>query len=166
VPADTDGILWIAGDPVMIGYWNNPEATRNVMADGWFNSGDVMRVDSDGYFWFRGRKKQIIVHDGSNITPQEIEETVMAHPAVDQAGVVGVHDEVHGENVWAYVTLKDDIERPRSQDIIQFARERVGYKAPEVVIVLDKLPVNPAGKVDRKTLKAWAAEQVSAVHAG
>ncbi len=164
VPADVDGKLGVSGAPVMIGYWNNPQATEAALVDGWFDTGDVMRVDGDGYFWFRGRKKQIIVHDGSNIAPQDIEEVVMGHPAVDLAGVVGVHDEVHGENVWAYVTLIDGVDRPRNQDIIRFARDRVGYKAPEVILVLDTMPVNPAGKVDRLALKKMAAERVSAEH--
>lgn len=164
VPADVDGKLWISGAPVTIGYWNNDKATDAAFADGWFDSGDVMRVDADGYFWFRGRKKQIIVHDGSNIAPQDIEEVVMAHPAVDQAGVVGVHDDVHGENVWAYVTLVDGAATPRTQDIIRFAREKVGYKAPEMVLVLDTMPVNPSGKVDRLALKKLAAERLAAEH--
>ena len=164
VPVDVDGKLWVSGAPVMIGYWNNAEATETAIVDGWLDTGDVMRVDADGYFWFRGRKKQIIVHDGSNIAPQDIEEVVMSHPAIDLAGVVGVRDEVHGENVWAYVTLIDGAEAPRSQDIIRFARERVGYKAPEVIHVLDTMPVNPAGKVDRLALKKMAAERLSAEH--
>ncbi len=166
VPPDVDGNLWLKGTPVMLGYWNHPEATKAAIVDGWFDTGDVMRVDADGYFWFRGRKKQIIVHDGSNISPQEIEEVIMAHPAIDLAGVVGVCDEVHGENVWAYVTARDGVERPAALDIIRFTRERVGYKAPEEVILLDEMPINATGKVDRMTLKRWAAEQISAKYPG
>ena len=90
----------------------------------------------------------------------------MAHPAVDLAGVVGVRDPVHGENVWAYVTVKEGADRPRAHDVIQFARERVGYKAPEVIIPLDAMPMNATGKIDRMTLKKWAAERVSAEHPG
>ena len=165
VPTDVDGRLWLKGPPVMSGYWNDPEATKAAFDDdGWFDTGDVMQVDADGYFWFRGRKKQIIVHDGSNIAPQEVEEAVMAHPAVDLAGVVGVHDAVHGESVWAYVSLKEGVDAPRAQDIIQCARERVGYKAPEVIIFLGKMPINATGKVDRMTLKKWTADRVSAEH--
>ena len=164
VPVSTDGNLWISGSPVTSGYWGNREATDAALRDGWLDTGDVMRVDKDGYFWFRSRKKQIIVHDGSNITPQEIEEAVMTHPAVALAGVVGVHDNVHGENVWAYVTVKGGAKVPRVQDIVRCAREKVGYKAPEVVIVLDKMPMNAVGKVDRTALKAMAAERLSAAH--
>ncbi len=164
VAAGTDGTLWISGPPVTAGYWGDPQATDAALRDGWLDTEDVVSVDTDGYFWFHGRKKQIIVHDGSNIAPQEIEEAVMAHPAVDLAGVVGVHDSVHGENVWAYVTLKDGADVPRTQDIVRCARQTVGYKAPEVVIVLDRMPMNATGKVDRVTLKAWAAARLSAEH--
>jgi len=137
LPVGQSGRLWIRAPSNMIGYWNRPDATAETIVDGWLDTGDVMHVDEDGYFRFDGRKKQIIVHDGSNISPQEVEEAVLAHEAVASAGVVGVHDLMHGENVWAYVTLKEGVPRPTSQDVIRRARERVGYKAPEVIIVLD-----------------------------
>ena len=77
-------------------------------------------------------------------------------------GVVGVHDTIHGENVWAYITLRDGAERPTSQDVIRFARDRVGYKAPEVIVVLDEMPLTATGKVDRESLKRMAADRVGA----
>ncbi len=164
VSAGTPGRLWIKSPTNMIGYWNRPDATTETIVDGWLDTGDVMQADEDGYFWFKGRKKQIIVHDGSNISPQEVEEAILAHRGIASAGVVGVHDLVHGENVWAYVTLAEGAERPSPQEVIRTARERVGYKAPEVVIVLDDMPLNATGKVDRVTLKKWAAEQLEAHH--
>ena len=106
VPVGTPGRLWIRSPTNTIGYWQNPEATAETIVDGWLDTGDVMRVDADGYLWFCGRKKQIIVHDGSNICPQEVEEALQEHPAIEAAGVIGIHDLVHGENVRAYVTLK------------------------------------------------------------
>ncbi len=164
VSIGTAGRLWVKGPAVMIGYWNNSEETANSMRDGWLDTGDIMRVDEDGYFWFGGRKKQIIVHDGSNISPQEVEEAVMAHLAVESAGVVGVRDATHGENVWAYITLKPGAAAPSSQDVIRFARDRVGYKAPDAVMVLDEMPFNATGKVDRVTLKKLAADRTAAEH--
>ncbi len=166
LPAGEPGRLWIRAPSNMIGYWNRPDATAETIVDGWLDTGDVMHFDEDGYFYFDGRKKQIIVHDGSNISPQDVEEAVLAHEAVASAGVVGVHDLVHGENVWAYVTLKEGVPRPTSQEIIRTARERVGYKAPEVIIVIDDMPLNATGKVDRVTLKKWAADQLNAHHDG
>ena len=93
----------------MIGYWNRPDATAETIVDGWLDTGDVVSADADGYLWFRGRKKQIIIHDGSNICPQEVEESLLDHPAVAAAGVIGIHDLVHGENVRAYVELKPGV---------------------------------------------------------
>ncbi len=164
VLAGIDGRLWMKGPAIMTGYWNNPDATADAMRDGWFNTGDVMMADEDGYFWCRGRKKQMIVHDSSNISPLEVEMAVVAHPAVDLAGVVGVRDAIHGENVWAYVTVRDGHPVPAAQGIIDIARKRVGYKAPEVIAILDRMPLTPTGKVDRKTLKQMAADRLLAEH--
>src|SRR5204863_7428137 len=99
-------------------YRRDPEASAEVVRDGWLDSGDLARADEDGYLWFFGRKKQIIVHDGSNISPLEVEGALVEHPAVALAGVVGVHDLVHGENVRAYVTLDEESERPSRADLI------------------------------------------------
>ena len=128
-----------------------------MLRDGWLDTGDVMRADADGFIWFCGRKKQIIVHDGSNISPQEVEDALLQHPAVEAAGVVGVHDLLHGETVRAYVELKAGAPRPAAQALIAFARARAGYKAPEDIVFLDAMPLNPTGKVDRAALKKLAA---------
>jgi len=157
---DTVGRVWIRTRSQTIGYWDDPEATAGILRDGWLDSGDLARADDDGYLWFFGRKKQIIVHDGSNISPGEVEEAFAEHPAVALVGVVGIHDDVHGENVRAYVTIQDDAERPTSHELIAFARERIGYKAPEEVVFLDEMPVNPTGKLDRVALKALAEDHL------
>jgi long-chain acyl-CoA synthetase len=140
---------------ITLGYWRRPDATTEIIKDGWLDTGDVMQVDDDGYLWFAGRKKQIIVHDGSNICPQEVEEALLEHSAVASAGVIGIHDLVHGENLRAYITLKDGTMRPISQELIRFARTRVGYKAPEDIVLLDHMPLNASGKVDRATPAAY-----------
>jgi long-chain acyl-CoA synthetase len=162
VPVGTQGRLWIRSLSNTVGYWNNRQATAETIVDGWLDTGDVMRVDADGYLWFCGRKKQIIIHDGSNICPQEVEEAVEEHPAIEAAGVIGVHDLVHGENVRAYVTLKHGAQRPTGADLIRFARERVGYKAPEEFVILAEMPLNATGKIDRVALKRLAEERLSA----
>lgn len=115
-----------------------------------------MRADDEGYLYFCGRSKQIIVHDGSNVTPQVVEGALLEHPAIASAGVVGIHDLVHGENVRAYVTLREGAERPADQELIRFARERVGYKAPEEIVVLAEFPLTATGKVDRSGLLRMA----------
>lgn len=157
---DTVGRVWIKTRSRMAGYWEAPEATAEILSEGWLDSGDLARADEDGYLWFFGRKKQVIVHDGSNISPLEVESALTEHPAVALAGVVGVHDSVHGENVRAYVTLRPEAERPSSADLIVFCRDRVGYKAPEEIIVLDEMPLNPTGKIDRVGLKKMAEDHL------
>jgi len=145
----------------MVGYWNNPKATDETIIDGWLDTGDVMRLDEAGYLWFCGRKKQVIVHDASNICPQEVEEALAEHPAIDAVGVVGIHNLLHGENVRAYVTLQPGVARPTSAALIDFARARVGYKAPEEIVFLDAMLFNASGKVDRFELKRLAEAQVT-----
>jgi long-chain acyl-CoA synthetase len=156
LPAGSEGRLWIKSPAATVGYWDDPGATEAAFSGGWLDSGDVMRADDEGYFFFCGRKKQIIVHNGSNICPQEVEGALLEHPAVTSAGVIGIHDLVHGENVRAYITLTEGAERPASQELIQFARARVGYKAPEEIVVLDEMPLTATGKLDRTHLKQMA----------
>jgi acyl-coenzyme A synthetase/AMP-(fatty) acid ligase len=156
VAIGTEGRLWIRSRANMIGYWNRPDATAETIVDGWLDTGDVVSADADGYLWFRGRTKQIIIHDGSNICPQEVEESLLEHPAIGEAGVIGIHDLVHGENVRAYVTLKPGTQRPTAAELIQFSRARVGYKAPSEIVFLDEMPLNATGKVDRVALKQLA----------
>jgi acyl-CoA synthetase (AMP-forming)/AMP-acid ligase II len=160
VEAETVGRIWIRTRSRMSGYWEAPEATAEVVRDQWLDSGDLARADEDGYLWFFGRKKQVIVHDGSNISPLEVESALDEHPAIAEAGVVGIHDTVHGENVRAYVTLREGAERPSSADLIVFCRERVGYKAPEEIVFLEQMPLNPTGKIDRVGLKRMAEDHL------
>jgi long-chain acyl-CoA synthetase len=160
VGAESVGRIWIRSRSRMAGYWEAPEATEEVVRDGWLDSGDLARADADGYLWFFGRKKQVIIHDGSNVSPLEVEGALVEHPAVALAGVVGVHDTVHGENVRAYVTLREGAEQPSSANLIVFCRDRVGYKAPEEVVFLAEMPLNPTGKIDRVGLKRMAEDHL------
>ena len=156
LPSGSEGRLWIRTPAAFIGYWDDDTATEAAFREGWLDSGDVMRADDDDYFHFCGRRKQIIVHDGSNINPQEIEGVLLEHPSVESVGVIGVHDLAHGENVRAYVTFAEGAPRPTSQELIRFARERVGYKAPEEIVVLEQMPITATGKIDRARLKQLA----------
>jgi long-chain acyl-CoA synthetase len=156
----TVGRIWIRARSRMQGYWGAPEATAEVVEGEWLDSGDLAHADEDGYLWFFGRKKQVIIHDGSNISPLEVEAALAEHPAIALAGVVGVHDTVHGENVRAYVSLREGAERPTMADLIVHCRERIGYKAPEEIVFLDEMPLNPTGKIDRVGLKAMAEDHL------
>ncbi len=166
VGTGNQGRLWVKSPTNTVGYWENPGATAEVIVDGWLDTGDIVAADDAGYLSFFGRKKQIIVHDGSNISPQEVEDSLLEHPAVCGAGVVGVHDLVHGENVWAYVALRDGVEPPAIKNLIEFSRDRIGYKAPDFIELLSDIPMNASGKVDRSTLKRWAADRHKSEAAG
>ncbi len=161
VPTGTAGRLWIQSPSNMIGYWNRPDATAETIVNGWLDTGDLVAADEQNYLWFRGRKKQIIIHDGSNICPQEVEDSLLENPTVASAGVVGIHDLIHGENVRAYITFRPDVKRPTTAELIQFSRARVGYKAPDEIIVLDAMPINAVGKVDRAALTQMADAAVN-----
>jgi acyl-CoA synthetase (AMP-forming)/AMP-acid ligase II len=160
IKGEAVGRIWIRTRSRMSGYWEAPDATAEVVIDDWLDSGDLARADEEGYLWFFGRKKQVIVHDGSNISPLEAEAALDEHPAINLAGVVGIHDEVHGENVRAYVTLREGAEPPATADLITHCRERVGYKAPEEIVFLDEMPLNPTGKIDRVGLKRMAEDHL------
>ena len=158
VPVGEVGEVWVESPGATIGYWQDPAATSELMEDGWLNSGDLARADEDGYLWFFGRSKQIIVHDGSNISPSEVEDALWTHEAVASVGVVGVNDAFHGEDVRAYVVRVPGHESTTAEELIHHARARVGYRAPEEVVFVDALPLNPTGKVDRAGLKAMAED--------
>src|SRR5262245_46117241 len=160
IQAGEVGRIWIRTPSRMFGYWQAPEATSEVVIDGWLDSGDLARADEDGYLWVFGRKKQVIVHDGSNISPYEVEGALVEHPAVSLAGAIGVHDVVHGENVRAYVTLREEVEPPSRADLIVFCRDRIGYKTPEEIVVREEVPLHPTGKIDRARLKEIAEDHL------
>jgi long-chain acyl-CoA synthetase len=161
-PCGVPGRLWIKSPSNMTGYWRRDDATAEAIVDGWLDTGDLVSADEQNYLWFCGRKKQIIIHDGSNICPQEVEDSLLEHPAVAEAGVIGIHDLFHGENVRAYVAFRPDVARSTVSELIAFSQARVGYKAPSEIVVLESLPMNAVGKVDRVALKQLAeASQVA-----
>ncbi|MGZ0168626.1 MAG: class I adenylate-forming enzyme family protein [Planctomycetales bacterium] len=143
----------------MDGYWNDTAATRRVMRDGWIRTGDIGRIDDDGYIWMKGRKKDIIIHEGSNISPATVEAVLQKHSAVSQACVIGVDDAASGQIVYAFVTLKSDIEFGRiNQELTALAeKELPAYMVPQEICVLPNLPTTGSGKLDRDRLK-WIAE--------
>jgi long-chain acyl-CoA synthetase len=151
---DGIGEIAIRGHNVMKGYWNNPEATAKAIdSEGWFHTGDLARVDDDGYYFIVDRKKEMIIRGGFNIYPREIEEVLHEHPDVVEGAVVGIpHDEL-GEEVGAAVVLKPGSEAT-TEDIKAFVKSRVAaYKYPRVVWLLDALPKGPTGKVLRREIK-------------
>lgn len=147
------GEIMVRGSSLAIGYWNDPEATLAAMGSGWLHTGDLGARDADGFLWFKGRKKEIIIRAGSNISPQEVEEALYKHPAVLEAGVIGVPDPVTIERVAAFVVLREGHTADAS-DLCAFARLHIAdYKAPEEIHFRKELPKNAVGKVQRRALK-------------
>jgi long-chain acyl-CoA synthetase len=138
---------------MMIGYWRDPEATAAAVKDGWFHTGDLMRKDASSHLWFEGRRKEIIVRGGSNISPQEVEATLYQHPAVEEAGVVGAPDPTWGERVVAFVSRSPG-STVGAEELIAFVAERLSaYKTPAQIVFLEALPKSPFGKIQRAALR-------------
>jgi len=156
VPADgeTLGEVLMRGNNVTIGYYRDAEATRKAFTDGWFRSGDVGVMHPDGYLELRDRLKDIIISGGENISSIEVEQTLVAHPDVSEAAVVGLPDEKWGERVKAFVTLRRGA-TTASGDLVAFTRTRLaGYKVPRDVEVLDAMPTTSTGKIQKYVLRA------------
>jgi long-chain acyl-CoA synthetase len=156
-----DGEVCVRSELVMAGYWNAPEATADAVRDGWLYTGDMGRLDDDGYLTIVDRKKDLIIRGGFNVFPRDVEEALLEHPAVATACVLGRPDSVYGEEVVAFVTLSAPVEE---EELVTFGRERLGgYKYPREIHVLDALPLTPVGKADRKALREALAAQGGAL---
>ena len=153
VPAGEEGELIIRGPQVMKGYWKRPEETAEAISEeGWFHTGDIARMDEDGCFYIVDRKKDLIIASGYNIVPREVEEVLYTHEKVQEAVVVGVPDEVRGENVKAYIVLKAG-QSSTPEEITEFCREQLApYKVPRLVDFRDELPKSQVGKILRRVL--------------
>ncbi|OBF84547.1 long-chain-fatty-acid--CoA ligase [Mycobacterium sp. 852002-51163_SCH5372311] len=157
VPQGETGEIQIRGHNVMKGYWNLPDATKaTITADGWLNTGDVGRVDGDGYFYIVDRTKDMIIRGGYNVYPREIEEVLYEHPAVAEAAVIGIPHDSLGEEVGAAVALKKDALKQGTvtpDELRDYVKERVAaYKYPRQVWLVDELPKGPTGKVQKRDI--------------
>ncbi|KUI05875.1 long-chain fatty acid--CoA ligase [Mycobacterium sp. IS-3022] len=150
---DGVGEIAIRGHNVMKGYWNRPEATTAAIdTDGWFHTGDLGRVDDDGYYFIVDRSKDMIIRGGYNVYPREIEEVLYEHPEVREAAVVGVPDDLLGEEVGAAIALVPGAQTD-AESIRSFVKERVaGYKYPRRVWFVDELPKGPTGKILKRDI--------------
>jgi long-chain acyl-CoA synthetase len=153
VPDGEIGEIAIRGHNVMKGYWNKPEATAEAIRDGWFRTGDMARVDSDGYYYIVDRKKDLIIRGGYNVYPREIEEVLHEHPAVAEVAVIGIPHPELGEEVGAAVALKPGASAT-PEELRAFARDKVAaYKYPRHVWLVDALPKGPTGKILRREVQ-------------
>ena len=153
------GQISVRSGTVMDGYWRSPELTAAALHGGWLRTGDVGHVDADGYLFVSDRIKDLIIRGGFNVYPRDVEDVLVAHPAVAQAAVVGRPDSARGEEVVAFVSLRAG-ESATAEEIIEFARGRLAtYKYPRVVHIVDAIPLTPVGKLDRKQLRRLILEQ-------
>jgi long-chain acyl-CoA synthetase len=155
LPPEETGELVIRGPQVMTGYWNRQEETERALRNGWFYTGDISRMDRDGYFYIVDRKKDMINVSGLKVWPREVEEVLYEHPAVKEAGVIGISDPYRGETVKAFVSLKDEYEgKVTQEEVIKFCKERIAsYKAPQYVEFRKEMPKTAVGKILRRVLK-------------
>ena len=153
LPPGEEGELCIRGPQVMLGYWNRPEETAKTLRHGWLYTGDIARVDEEGYFYIVDRKKDMIICSGYNVYPREVEEVLYQHPKIQEACIVGVPDPYRGETVKAFVVLKEK-EQATVEEIIEFCRKNMAkYKVPTLVEFRKELPKSHVGKVLRKILR-------------
>lgn len=157
LPPGEEGELCIQGPQVMKGYWNQPEETAAVLRDGWLHTGDIAKMDEEGYFYIVDRKKDLVIVGGFNVYPREIEDFLYTHPKVKEVAVVGVPHPLRGEELAAYIVLKEGQEATRAE-IVRYCRERLhAYKVPRKIQFVDAIPKTLVGKPLRRVIREEAA---------
>ncbi|HEX6289335.1 MAG TPA: long-chain fatty acid--CoA ligase [Herpetosiphonaceae bacterium] len=147
------GELWLRGPTVCAGYWKNPAATAAAITDGWFHTGDLVRVDDEGYYYIVDRKKDMYISGGENVYPTEVERAIYEHPAVSECAVIGVHDERWGEVGRALVVTRAGLSLT-AEELIEHCRSRLArYKVPKSVLFLPELPHTSSGKILKPELR-------------
>src|SRR5215831_6068339 len=157
VPPGTDGEICARGPGIMKGYWKDEEQTAETLRDGWLHTGDVGRLDEDGYLYIVDRMKDLIIRSGFNVYPRDVEDALLEHPDIIQAAVVGRPDDESGEEVVAVVALRPGA-TATGDDIVAWASERLSkYKYPRDVRVVESVPLTSVGKTDRKAVRTLFA---------
>lgn len=153
VPIGEVGELCVKGPQVMAGYWCNPEETKKVFTvDGWLRTGDIVRIDEQGFIYLVDRKKDVIIVSGFNVYPNEVEDVLVSHPGVLEAGVIGVPDGVSGEDVKAFIVKKDSA--LTEEEIREYVKQHLtGYKRPKYIVFKTELPKTNVGKILRRELR-------------
>ena len=153
VPPGERGEVVIRGHSVMQGYFNRPELTEEVFRGGWFHTGDVGKMDEDGYLYIVDRTKDMIIRGGFNVYPREIEEVLATHPLISLSAVIGVPHDKYGEEVMAFTILKEGAEATAEELVAWSKKEMASYKYPRLVRVVEALPLGATGKVLKKELR-------------
>jgi acyl-CoA synthetase (AMP-forming)/AMP-acid ligase II len=151
-PEETGEIL-MRGPNMMKGYWNRPDATAETIVDGWLRTGDMARMDKDGFFYIMDRKKDMIISGGENIYPAEIEDSLLANPKIADVAVIGYAHEKWGEAVKAIVVVKQG-EQLTEEELIQWCQGRIArFKIPKKVVFTEAIPRTPTGKILKRVLR-------------
>ena len=155
LPLGEEGELLVKGPMVMKGYWNMPAETRESLKDGWLATGDIARVDEEGFFYLVGRKKDMIKASGYSVFPAEVEALIYEHPAVEEVAVIGVPDPYRGENIKAFVILRPGFKgRVTETDLISWAKEKMAaYKYPRILEFVEEMPKTGSGKILKRVLR-------------
>ena len=163
LPIGESGLLWVKGPQVMQGYWNKPEETAEILQEGWLNTGDIARMDENGYLYLVDRQKDLIMVSGFNVYPNELEEVLMMHPKVKEVAVIGVRHHKSGEAPKAFVVLHES-QAVVQDELITFCRQYLtSYKVPKIYEFREgELPKSIIGKILRKDLRN--EEQLSLIH--
>ncbi|UCG22836.1 MAG: long-chain fatty acid--CoA ligase [Chloroflexota bacterium] len=154
VPQGELGEIVIRGHNVMKGYYGRPEATADAMRGGWFHTGDIGRMDEDGYFYIVDRVKDMVIRGGFNVYPREVEEVLMSHPQVSLAAVIGVPDEQYGEEIKAFIVPAEGAEMDEAELVAWSKENMADYKYPRLIEFRDTLPMNATGKILKIELRA------------
>jgi long-chain acyl-CoA synthetase len=157
LPAGADGEIEVRGLTVMAGYWRDPEATAKSLRNGWLRTGDIGRLDADGFLTLTDRSKDVIISGGSNIYPREVEEVLLQHPAIREASVIGASDAEWGEVVVACVVMRSDMDVSDEALDVHCVAQIARFKRPNRYIRLAELPKNSYGKVLKVALRELVA---------
>jgi long-chain acyl-CoA synthetase len=159
LPPGEVGELAVRGPNIMLGYWQRPDETYKTIKIDWLLTGDMARMDEDGYFYIVDRKKDMIIAGGYNIYPHEVEEVLFAHPGVAEAAVVGLPDEYRGETVAAFIVPKPGVTLT-AEELDKYCRENLAaYKVPRIYEFRSELPKSAVGKVLRRELRETALKR-------
>jgi long-chain acyl-CoA synthetase len=155
------GEIVLRGENILKGYYKNEEATATAFRNGWFHTGDIGYRDADGFFYIVDRKSDMIIRGGENIYPREIDEVLYQHPAVASAATIGVPDSLYGEEVAAFVVLKDGLTVPE-EELMNHCRDRLAdYKCPKTVHFVGEIPKGPTGKLLKRELSRLYSSSTS-----
>ncbi|MBW2173018.1 MAG: long-chain fatty acid--CoA ligase [Deltaproteobacteria bacterium] len=160
IPCERGEII-VQGDSVMQGYWEDPENTKDALRDGWLYGGDIASFDEDGFYTFHERKREIIIHGGSNVGPHEVADVIDSHPDVKESCVVGVPDAKYGAILLAYIEWGPGSWHEDTVELKSWVSSRIAaYKVPDYWSIMKLLPKTPTGKLDRKALHIKAKAEV------